>query len=62
MNNDTSKTVQKIFIKNALEDGWEISEKNNSYILTKKHEGKKEYFRPDFLRRFMKNMLKIKYI
>ena len=47
-------TLQKmVFLYNALENGWTIKKKNNSYIFTKKHEGKKEVFLDDYLQRFM---------
>lgn len=48
-------TMQKMtFFYNALEDGWEIKKQGNKYIFTKKHEGKKEVFSEDYLKRFIK--------
>lgn len=48
-------TIQKMtFFYNALEDGWEIKKYKNKYIFTKKHEGKKEVFLDDYLKRFIK--------
>ena len=44
---------KKEFIWNALEDGWEIKKKGNSYIFNKPHENKKEVFSEDYLRRFI---------
>ena len=41
------------FIWNALEDGWEIKKKDNSYIFSKSHEGKKEVFSESYLRAFI---------
>lgn len=47
-------TMQKmVFLFNALEDGWNIKKYKDSYIFTKKHEGKKEIFNEDFLKRFI---------
>lgn len=47
-------TMQKmVFLFNALEDGWNIKKHKDSYIFTKKHEGKKEIFNDDFLKRFI---------
>ena len=43
------------FIYNALEDGWTINKKNDCYIFKKSHEGKKEVYLDDYLRRFMKD-------
>lgn len=55
-------TMQKmVFLFNALEDGWNIRKHKDSYIFTKKHEGKKEIFNDDFLKRFIeRNFDKIK--
>ena len=53
---DSSKNIIKKkqqFIWNALEDGWEIRKKDNSYIFSKPHEGKKEVFSDTFLRAFI---------
>ena len=47
-------TMQKmVFLFNALEDGWNIKKHKDSYIFTKKHEGKKEILNEDFLKRFI---------
>jgi len=43
-----------IFLYNALDDGWCIKKKEDSYIFSKKHEGKKEILQEDYLLRFMK--------
>ena len=47
------KNKKMQFIWNALEDGWEIRKKDNSYIFSKSHEGKKEVFSESFLRAFI---------
>jgi hypothetical protein len=47
-------TLHKMaFIYNALEDGWKVQKKNNLYIFKKTHEGKKEVYLDDYLRRFV---------
>ena len=46
-------------IYNALEEGWSIKKKENSYIFTKKHENKKEIFEESYLLNFMKSNLDI---
>jgi hypothetical protein len=46
-------------IYNALEDGWSIKKKENSYIFTKKHENKKEILEDAYLLNFMKSNLDI---
>ena len=51
-------TFQKmIFLHNALNDGWTIKKRKESYIFTKNHEGKKEVFLDSYLVSFMKNNL-----
>lgn len=48
------KSLQKmIFIHNALLDGWTVTMKNDKYIFTKKHEGRKEVLSDDYLRAFI---------
>jgi len=44
---------KKEFIWNALEDGWTIKKKEDSYIFLKDHEGKKEVFTESYLRSFI---------
>ena len=41
------------FIFNAIEKGWNVSKKNDLYVFKKNHEGKKEVFLDDYLKRFM---------
>ena len=43
-----------VFITNALENGWTVKKKDNQYIFTKKHEGKKEIFNENYLENFIK--------
>ncbi len=46
-------------IYNALEEGWSIKKKDNSYIFTKKHENKKEILEESYLMKFLKTNLDI---
>tara|TARA_B100001758_G_C18082796_1_gene439099 strand:- start:118 stop:342 length:225 start_codon:yes stop_codon:yes gene_type:complete len=48
-----------IFLYNTLEKGWTIKKKNNAYVFTKNHEGKKEVMLEDYLKRFMLENLDI---
>jgi len=49
------KHIQKmVFIINALEKGWAIKKINDSYIFTKKHEGKREVFQENYLETFVR--------
>jgi hypothetical protein len=49
-----------IFIINALEDGWAIKKVNNSFIFSKKHEGKKEIFLDSYLEKFIEGNMREK--
>ena len=52
------KNLQKmIFIHNALLDGWTVTMKNDKYIFTKKHEGRKEVLSDDYLKTFIERNL-----
>lgn len=41
------------FLFNALEKGWTVKKVGDSYIFTKKHEGKREIFRENYLETFI---------
>lgn len=41
------------FLFNALEKGWTVKKSGDSYIFTKKHEGKREIFRENYLENFI---------
>jgi len=50
----SKKDFQKmIFIMNALQDGWKVQKSTDEYIFTKKHEGKREIFKSDYLEKFI---------
>ena len=52
--------LQKMsFIYNALDDGWTIRKRDDKYIFTKKHEGKKEVYLDTFLPNFIEANLKL---
>ena len=57
---DNIKFQKMIFIFNAIEDGWSIKKKNNSYVFSKNHEGKKEVFEDNYLDQFMKTSFDMK--
>jgi hypothetical protein len=52
---DKMKFQKMLFLYNALDNGWSIKKRNNSYIFTKNHEGKKEIFDESYLAIFMKD-------
>jgi hypothetical protein len=52
---DNIKFQKMLLIYNALEEGWSIKKRNNSYIFQKNHEGKKEVLDENYLLTFMKS-------
>ena len=57
----SKKEFQKmVFIMNALNDGWKIYKTEDEYIFTKKHEGKREIFKSDYLEKFIYSNSEIK--
>lgn len=53
------KFQKMVFLFNALDDGWSIKKRGESYIFTKNHEGKKEIFDEKYLSTFMKENFNI---
>ena len=53
------KFQKMLFLFNAINDGWSIKKRKDSYIFTKNHEGKKEIFDEGYLSIFMKDNLNI---
>jgi hypothetical protein len=51
---DNIKFQKMLFLFNAINDGWSIKKRKDSYIFTKNHEGKKEIFLDSYLLSFMK--------
>ncbi len=52
---DTIKLQKMAFIYNAVESGWKISKQKDSYIFSKKHEGRKEIFLDNYLKKFLES-------
>jgi hypothetical protein len=51
---DKIKFQKMIFLFNALDNGWTITKREENYVFTKNHEGKKEVFLENYLSIFMK--------
>ena len=51
---DNIKFQKMLFLFNAINEGWSIKKRNDSYIFTKNHEGKKEVLLDSYLLSFMK--------
>ena len=56
---DKMKFQKMVFLYNALDNGWSIKKRNDSYIFTKNHEGKKEVFDEQYLSIFMSENVNI---
>ena len=56
---DNIKFQKMVFLYNALDNGWSIKKRKDSYIFTKNHEQKKEVFAEEYLSSFMKENLNI---
>jgi hypothetical protein len=54
---DAIKFQKMLLLYNAIEGGWTIKKRKDSYVFTKNHEGKKEVFHEDYLLKFMKTNL-----
>jgi hypothetical protein len=49
-----NKNISKmVFIFNAIEDGWTVKKKQNSYIFSKHKSKEKQVFTEDFLNKFI---------
>ena len=51
------KFQKMLFLFNAINDGWSIKKKGDSYIFSKDHEGKSEIFSDSYLQTFITSNL-----
>ena len=58
-NIDGETLCKMTLVYNSLEKGWSVKKREKSYIFTKNHEGRKEVFSEEYLKRFMKGGLDI---
>jgi hypothetical protein len=56
---DGIKLQKMLILFNAIEDGWSIKKKQECYVFTKKHEGRREVLHDSYLLTFMKTNLDI---
>ena len=54
---DIIKFQKMLLLFNSIEQGWSIKKRNDSYVFTKNHEGKKEVLEDSYLKKFMKTNL-----
>jgi hypothetical protein len=57
---DKIKIHKMTLLYNALDNGWSIHKKNDSYIFSKNHKGKKEVFVDSYLIDFIKYNMNLK--
>ena len=56
---DGIKFQKMMLLYNAIESGWSVKKRNESYVFTKNHEGKKEIFLESYLSTFITSALDI---
>jgi len=54
---DVIKFQKMLLLYNSIEQGWSVKKRNDSYVFTKNHEGKKEVLEDSYLMKFMKTNL-----
>jgi hypothetical protein len=54
---DVIKFQKMLLLFNSIEQGWSVKKRNDSYVFTKNHEGKKEVLEESYLKKFMKTNL-----
>ena len=51
---DIIKFQKMLLLYNAIEQGWSVKKRGESFVFTKSHEGKKEVLEDSYLKKFMK--------
>ena len=54
---DIIKFQKMLLLFNSIEQGWSVKNRNDSYVFSKNHEGKKEVLEDTYLMKFMKTNL-----
>lgn len=54
---DVIKFQKMILLYNSIEQGWSVKKRENRYVFSKNHEGKKEVLEESYLLKFMKSTL-----
>jgi hypothetical protein len=55
--NDKVQIQKMVLIHNALNDGWTIKKKKDTYVFVKKHKNNKKYLTDSYLNTFIKTNL-----
>jgi len=56
---DRKQFHKMMFITNALDEGWSVKKSNDTYIFSKKHENRREYFQEKYLETFVINHMRL---
>ena len=54
---DVIKFQKMLLLFNSIEQGWSVKKRDDSYVFTKSHEGKKEVLEESYLKKFMNTNL-----
>jgi hypothetical protein len=54
---NTIQFQKMLLLFNAIEEGWTVKRRNESYVFTKNHENRKEVLQDSYLLKFMKTNL-----
>jgi len=57
---DPIRFQKMLLLFNAIEDGWTVKKRNNNYVFSKNHEGKREILEESYLSTFMKTNFDLK--
>ena len=55
--NDKVQIQKMVLIHNALNDGWTIKKKKDTYVFVKKHKNNKKYLTDSYLKTFIQTNL-----
>lgn len=56
---DVAQFQKMVLLHNAVEQGWSVKKRQDSYVFTKSHEGKKEVFEEAYLMKFIKTNMEL---
>jgi hypothetical protein len=56
---DNIQFQKMVLVFNALQDGWSVKKRDDAFIFTKSHEGRKEVLLETYLQKFLKSNLDI---
>ena len=54
---DNSEMQKALFVWRAVDKGWTVKKRGNTYVFTKPHENKKQIYTDTYLREFVVNCM-----